>query len=137
MSVSHQRLREETKPLSVVGLFHQEAYKMVDEAKGEKLIAEKRLADASGRVRNCTLTHTLASASVYTPLHHSHTRIACVCCVVGTAWVPCTHITLTCIYIYTHTQHTCTHTHTCAQLIKRQGISLTHRLRLCRPRCWP
>ena len=43
---------------------------MVDEAKGEKLIAEKRLADASGRVRICTLTHTLASASVYTPLHH-------------------------------------------------------------------
>ena len=35
----------------------QEAYKMVDEAKGGKVVAEKRLADAAGKVREYT-THT-------------------------------------------------------------------------------
>ena len=30
----------------------EEAYKMVDEAKGGKIVAEKRLADAAGKVRD-------------------------------------------------------------------------------------
>eukprot|EP00731_Ephydatia_muelleri_P029749 Em0021g272a len=53
----------------------QEAYKMVDEAKGEKLIAEKRLADASGRIE-ALQTEVLALKSllqspvkVETPAH--------------------------------------------------------------------
>lgn len=48
-----------------------EAYKMVDEAKGEKFSAEKRLADATGQVSkiNCFYCQFLNLYTMYIVLH--------------------------------------------------------------------